>query len=401
MTSLCELSSSSYYYHINILSFVTLLSLFFHLSSRKWVKELAVSSTNSLYSLVLHLSGVIWASSVSIYNTELKNQIVAASEPLSLVGVFFMLSNGVAILLLTLRHRGSNIKQDNERALPPASVISFSAEKHKVNLVLAVKAAVAAEETQIRQEKDENSKKQMKQVVNGTISESLKKAISSIVDIANNWNRSRFGELKYSANLFSVIKKDDLDFSQEEALLKAVESSPFFLYIDSFDSRLNHCDYLIISQQEYSTCNKKGKNQNGQMMVLPFSGTDTQLTKFHPNFEGAPQALLSNQARYISNTKALANAFFKGAESTGHSDYLTNNYKTKIKEYYKQDDTLSLLSIPLLDSKGNYLAVLNIYSEQKNMLYSEERAKAFYDFIRPHTQIVAMLIEEQIKVASL
>ncbi|PAY00034.1 hypothetical protein CKO50_17300 [Pseudoalteromonas sp. HM-SA03] len=350
---------------------------------------------------MLHLSGVAWASSVSIYNNELKEQIVTASVPLSLVGILFMLSNSVAVILLTLRHRGNHITLESERALPPASVISFSADIHKANLARVMKATSASKEMSIESDKDVKSKNHKKQVANSVISEMIKETISSMVELANNWNQSRLGELKYSANLFSVIKKDDLDFTKEEELREAVESSPFFLYVDSFESRTAHCDYLIISQQEYSTCNKKKLLKNGQMMVLPFSDSSTNLPKFHPNFEGAPQSLLTGQARYISDTKVLSEAFFKGTESTGHAEFLTKNYKAKIEQYYLKDDTLSLLSIPLFDSNNNYLAVLNIYSEQKNMLYSEDRAKAFYDFIRPHTQFVATLIEEQIKVASL
>ena len=51
--------------------------------------------------------------------------------------------------------------------------------------------------------------------------------------------------------------------------------------------------------------------------------------------------------------------------------------------------------------KKDVFAIFNIYSDTPDMLYSKERALAFYQFIRPHIAILEFIIQTQIRIASL
>ncbi|HHQ4646029.1 TPA: GAF domain-containing protein, partial [Aeromonas veronii] len=112
-------------------------------------------------------------------------------------------------------------------------------------------------------------------------------------------------------------------------------------------------------------------------------------------------AIEKHEARYVPDTKKVADKFFKQIENSYHGDYLTNKYKENIRLYYKNDNTRSFLAIPLYNRDNEIIAVINVYSRTKNMLSSEDRAKAFYEFIRPQLHIVSYLISGQIIIAEM
>ncbi|MGR2966114.1 hypothetical protein ABMY11_21615 [Vibrio vulnificus] len=379
---------------------VVMLSTAFTKAKYTWVRNSCLTATNSLWSLILHLSGVIWASSVSIYNTELQSQIISRTKNIDVIGAIFLAANALAIVLLTLRNRGEKIKAEMEKSLPPTEVISFSAEKYKLHLKLFESTATTEHRLGLDMSTNTSSFRKRQEIAISTIASSAKLVVSGIVDIANSWTKQRHGELKYSANIFSVIEKDSYDIQTETSLNKAINDSPFFLYIDNLDSRLNFCDRLIISQQEFSTCNQT-RDKQGTPLVLPYSDLTARTKKYHPNFEGAPTAIETGHAQYIPDTKKVAQLFFERLKASHHADHITQYYKKGIAQYYKKDTTRSLLSIPLRGSDDKIVAILNIYSETPDMLSSKERAIAFHQFIRPHIAILEYMISTQIHIAQL
>ncbi|EHU9455707.1 hypothetical protein KZY44_004209 [Vibrio vulnificus] len=362
----------------------------------KFIKSFCIQSTNSVANLVLHLSGVIWASSVSIYNTQLQSQIVTHSTPIDAVGGIFLVANSVAIILLTSRYRGEKLKQELEKSLPPTLVLEQGADLHNDNLKVYEQVATLINELKYKKvilppSDFEVHKKHAIKISSGFITPVMK----SISTIANEWTKLRHGNIDYSVNIFSVM--DITDYEQDSELEKAIEKSPFFLFTDNLKSRLSFCDKLLISQQQFSTCERATQKQP---LVFPYSDLGKRV-KHHPNFEGAPTAIEKKEARYVPDTKKVATQFFKRIESTYHGDYLTNNYREKIRLYYKNDNTRSFLAIPIYDKNDKIIAVINVYSRTKNMLSSEERAKAFYQFIRPQLHIVSYLIGSQIIIAEM
>lgn len=299
-----------------------------------------------------------------------------------------------------MRNRGEKIKAEIEKSLPPTEVIRFSAEKYEEHLKVYVNTATTEHKLDLSKTSNPDIFRKRQEIAISIIASNTKLVMEGIVDIANSWTKQRHGELKYSANIFSVIDKNDHDTSTETILNHAIKESPFFLYTDSLASRLSFCDKLIISQQEFSTCNQARTSQ-GKPLVLPYSDTIEASKRYHPNFEGAPTAIEKRQARYIPDTKKVAQLFFDRIQATNHADHITQHYKNCISSYYKKDNTQSLLSIPMYNDDKEVFAILNIYSETKDMLSSKERAHAFYQFIRPHIAILEFMINKQIYIASL
>ncbi|EHK4786440.1 hypothetical protein [Vibrio parahaemolyticus] len=385
---------------IALLAITTLASFYFAKSNSTSIRNLCLGATNSLWSLVLHLSGVVWASSVSIYNDELQRQIISRTDNLDSIGSIFLAANVTAVILLTMRNRGEKIKAEIEKSLPPTEVIRFSAEKYKEHLKLFESTATSEYRLGFEFIKDADKFRKRQEIAISTIASNTKLVVSGIVEIANSWTKQRHGELKYSANIFSIIDKDGYDIEAETILNQAILKSPFFLYTDSLESRLDFCDKLIISQQEFSSCNQ-AQDKQGKPLVLPYTDLSDRPKKYHPNFEGAPAAIETRQAQYIPDTKKVASVFFERLSASNHADHVTQHYKNCITQYYKKDNTRSLLSIPMNGDDGNVFAILNIYSETRDMLSSKERAIAFYQFIRPHIAVLEYMINTQIKIAKL
>ncbi|WP_421153371.1 hypothetical protein [Aeromonas dhakensis] len=386
---------------IIFLGLTILLSTYLARAKRPSVRNACITATNSFFSLLLHLSGVIWASSVSIYNLELKAQVVSRTTSLTTIGFVFLLANAIAIILLTMRNRGEKIKSYIEKSLPPTEVITFNAEKYQEHLMIYRNTATTKYKLELDSIETESIFKNRQRVAIETLASHAKVVISGIIDIANSWTKQRYGDLKYSANIFSVIDKNGYDLHSEPELMQAIVESPFFLYTDTLESRLYYCDKLIISQQEFSTCNQK-KEAQGIPLVLPYSENNGLGKKCHPNFEGAPKAIELRQAQYLADTKKITDLFFKQILNTNHEPYITEYYKKKLHQYYKDDNTCSLLSIPMYSyDKKDVFAIFNIYSDTPDMLYSKERALAFYQFIRPHIAILEFIIQTQIRIASL
>ncbi|EOX4969745.1 hypothetical protein ACE34V_004802 [Vibrio alginolyticus] len=361
----------------------------------KYVKSFCLVSTNSFANLILHISGVIWASSVSIYNAQLQAQIVSHSAPIDSIGTIFLFANGVAVLLLTSRYRGESLKNELEKSLPPTQVIEKGSDLHIKNLKLYEQALDTEQKLKIKRQlfnDDASFEKDQNEAIN-IAEQSIIKIISSIAEIANHWTKERHGNVHYSVNLFSVIST--ADYVSDPELDSALEASPFFLFTDTKESRLSFCDKLLIAQQSFSTTPSRGTP-----LVMPYSDLGTK-QKYHPNFEGAPTAIEKSEARYVADTKKVADAFFARIASTHHGEFLTEKYKKDVRTYYKSDSTRSFLSIPLYNKDAEIIAVLNIYSRTKDMLSSEKRAEAFYHFIRPHLTLLSHLISSQIAVAEL
>ncbi|WP_286300681.1 GAF domain-containing protein [Vibrio apostichopi] len=362
----------------------------------KVIKSFCISSTNSMANLILHLSGVIWASSVSIYNKELQAQILTQTSPIDSTGATFLLANSIAIILMTSRYRGDKLKQELEKSLPPTAVLEGGANLHIDNLKLFENVAGLISELKYKKLLLSRADfDQHKQHATKISSSHIVPVIESIANIANEWTKQRHGNIDYSVNVFSVL--DISDYVSEPDLDKALVNSPFFLFTDSLQSRLSFCDQLLISQQQFSTCKKAVQ---GEPLIFPYSVLG-QSKKHHPNFEGAPTSIEKNEARYVPDTKIIAEKFFNRIESTYHGDYLTNKYKEEIRLYYKNDNTRSFLAIPIYDRSDKVIAVVNVYSKTKNMLSSEDRAKAFYHFIRPHLNVVSYLINSQITISEM
>ncbi|WP_421312621.1 GAF domain-containing protein [Aeromonas sp. 603404] len=362
----------------------------------KSIKSICIYSTNSVANLLLHLSGVVWASSVSIYNTQLQAQIVTHTSPIDAIGGVFLLANSIAIVLLTSRYRGEKLNQELEKSLPPTQVLAQGADLHSNNLKLYEQVAGLISELKYKklilsQSDFVQHKTHALKISSGFI----KPVMESISAIANDWTRQRHGNIDYFVNIFSVI--DVSDYEKDQDLDAAILKSPFFLFTDTIESRLSFCDKLLISQQQFSTCEKGNQEVP---LVFPYSIIGTR-HEHHPNFEGAPIAIEKHEARYVPDTKKVADKFFKQIENSYHGDYLTNKYKENIRLYYKNDNTRSFLAIPLYNRDNEIIAVINVYSRTKNMLSSEDRAKAFYEFIRPQLHIVSYLISSQIIIAEM
>lgn len=230
---------------------------------------------------------------------------------------------------------------------------------------------------------------------------SIRTVMKHILGMARLWDGISSDELMlYRSNIMEVIPPELMNDVKNDVqgYQKLVLNSPFFLYGDNYSSRLDSASGLLLIENNRLTVtsNSHGMepDEDVKPICLPFSYPGAHL---QPNLPGAPEALVSNSARYLKST--APEIFQWLALLREKNNRYDRKFAQKIREYYsKSDHAQSILSIPIVFN-GKAMAVLNIYRNKDGIFRGEERAQQFAALMSPVCYHLAKMLSLSSRIA--
>ncbi|EHR6175837.1 hypothetical protein ACHE4N_000329 [Vibrio parahaemolyticus] len=384
-----------------------------------WMEGAASIGGNLTFAIV----SVVWASTVSVFGNELKEELFG-KETLTMVSFFFLNSVYLAVFLGTLisLHR-KKVELDNQTSAPPEAL--SVASKSIIELQQEFRRCLSDWDN-ISNEISTLTHDEAKDFEDNLV-DAKKGCLSALLDVANAWNgRAEF--IGYKANLLNIIDSNDVSkllhsqgpisplshgsftFSSD-----AIENSPFFLFSNSTQSKIERCDYLLVNEQDLSVSLNYGEREesNHFPICLPFSLTRknpaTNKLK-QPNFIGAPLALQLEQPYYVSSTTEKVNAYIESLKSNkSYANFVDRNFVNSIHKYYEDDSAGSLISVPLntyayneaeqewYRQGGKHTCILNVYANQEHLFTNNDVVQSYILLVKPICHMLAVLISLRLK----
>lgn len=367
-SSIDSMESTQNYYPLLIpLLLLASLCLVYKCGNNRYFKWL----DSSLGAAFIAIFGAISAAQISVFSTQIKNQIVALD--LGLEASFALIATyifGVAVYLkeinqnerVSLKEQGIErqwrLQEQRLTSMPPNSILA----------ALSITTIKARQIENLRHDKVEDG---------------VATLLKRLCNLAEEWDgRSQENQLsKYNANLMLPVERKAILQHIENKTLdcdleKSILSSPFFLFDDNLESRINSCDGVLVCYKKYSTAESEGSEP---ALVFPYVRKGNHLAKSQPVLFGAPKALVSGQPVHTKNTSDAADEFLKRLEND--NVFFKKNFRNQIRSYY-QDNEGSILSIPL-ESNKKVVAIINIYRQECDILRNGDRAHNFYHLVAP------------------
>lgn len=371
-------------------------SVFLIKSKKQFTKKTCIFMTGPIPTVLFSVLNITWATQASLQASTLLSYIDFTywdhHNQISTVGTTFLFAITSVILLTLIRDKGNKYLQDRERTLPSSEVIYENSNELKKGIKNIYSITNVYLAVMMPGSKEEHIKRTL-ELTEIYILDVFK----SITNVTNKWTESFCGDSKFNINFFSLLDVNNIRniISIDNTLKESIEQSPFFMFNDNLESRLEHCEYILICNKNFSTSNKDGLKDNNKIsLVMPYS-TPAFLhkNKAHPNFMGAPKALEQQNIKYIPSTDNISKDLNEILRKNKINKYATPDFKKTITDYYKYDTTKSILSIPIYDKddKDKPLGVINIYSDINDSLQNK-RHEILYRLITPHIYNAQVLI---------
>jgi hypothetical protein len=415
------------------------LSLVFMKTKRSEMTVKIAKYTHSAYGhLLLTLIGIFWASIVSVFGSKLQQQWFEG-KPWGAENLFFGFSVILASVLSVLHYIYSQVKeQENQSRLSFDSINESSVQT--VNSMNIVNSCILDLQNIVKLEKNKPGSilgdPEKSANYDKTLDNAVETCMKSILLVTKRVNEGNY-DVNVKANIFNLIPARTAQESflsgenhkQENSSIftqKSIDSSPFFLFSSNLNSRVEHCDYVLACDQNY-TCEidrndkfkKCIKEQSGDIpaICMPVShDCDWSIKLPHPNLFGAPEAIISKREVYVDNINEHVDLFFKElTKSPKYRDHKTGYYEKNIRSYYEKDKDKpkSILSIPLskfeidinklddFEQSIVHACVVNIYVNRVNFLENEFKSEAFCSMLKPLCHNLSLLISLKIAYANI
>ncbi|WP_208647509.1 GAF domain-containing protein [Pseudomonas kribbensis] len=344
--------------------------------------------------------GVIAASAVSIYSSKVVDQggelikqfTGELTPPESWELKLTLLLIGLAILVIYFRERAlgevvnSRVKefQDSMSTLPPQNFLDVYSEA-------------------IRQVGDVRRNTKIlyreKTLTSDSLENSIRGVLKVVLGLAKLWDgvASEKDTMVYRANIMIVIHPDSMESLKTPGnpFESIITESPFFLYRDNLEARLDYSTGLLVIENSALTTRSNVVDRAPDDMVkplcLPFS---TQVGYVQPNLPGAPEGVVNGSASYVGNTTKEITKWLDGL-STADPRY-HKEYARGIRNYYEnRREAQSILSMPI-ELEGEIIAMLNVYRNKDDIFKGEERARQFVALMKP----ICYQLSKMLKLAS-
>ncbi|EJG1724417.1 hypothetical protein ACLINW_002277 [Vibrio parahaemolyticus] len=333
----------------------------------------------------ISIFGAISAAQISIFSGQIQAQFLEqrlGMEMLFAIGSILVF--GCAVYIKEI-HQSSRIREKES-----AMQLQWKKQEERLTSLPPNSVLASISETTIYARVLESSSKQT--------DENVSVLLKRLCKLAEEWDgRSKEGGF-YNANLMITFEKDKIQNlrtlkqtqklkADEQGLLDSIESSPFFLFDDNLESRIETCDGILWCVKQYSTglhesdagSTKQVIAQDHPAIVFPYVINKQDGAKQQPLLFGAPEALVSKIQIHTNNTVNSATQFLKQLEK--ENSFFKKSYRDAVTKYYN-DHKGSILSIPLLN-KSVVVAVVNIYREECDILMNGDRAQNFYHLVKP------------------
>lgn len=377
--------------------------------------------------LTFAIVSVVWASTVSVFGNVLKEELFG-KDTLTWVSFNFLNSVYFAVYLGTLisLHR-KKVDLDNQTAAPPAALRSASKSiielQHEFNQCLNDWENVSQNIDYITDKEAEDFE--------ANLVNAKKECMNALLNVANAWN-NQGDYIGYKANLLNIIDSSDVlellssqgpmsplshgcfSFSADD-----IEQSPFFLFSDSIQSKIERCDYLLVNEQNLSVSLNYGEREEVKhsSICLPVSLTKKNAITGklnQPNFFGAPLSLKLEQPYYVASIQDKVGHYIASLKcNKSYSDFVDRNFENKIHKYYEGDSAGSLISLSLSAyaydkknciwsrQKGKHTCILNVYANRRHLFTNNDVVLSYLSLVKPICHMLAVLISLRLNWAKL
>ncbi|WP_411565239.1 GAF domain-containing protein [Pseudomonas orientalis] len=357
----------------------------------------------SVGAAIVAFVGVFAASCVSLYSQQLVTQgspfvrgVMSDVTPPENWEIKLTLSLiGLAVLLIGLREIGLGTvlkvraKELDERisSLPPQDFLNFYGQGLR-------------EIGEIRRET------KIKDAANSLNSAELEKSIrvvmKHILGMAKLWDgisTSSDDNIIYRSNIMMVVPPELMEDIKKDAASyeKLVVNSPFFLYGDNFSSRLDNSSGLLMIENNSYTVTSASEGGEPDPKVKPLCLPYATHPHRQPNLPGAPEACVSQSAKYVLNTMVEMDCWLNVLSH--REQRFDRRFDTGVRSYYcEARHAQSILSIPII-VQGKTMAVLNIYRNKENIFKGDDRAQQFVALMNPVCYHIGKMLSLASKIA--
>lgn len=403
------------------------------------VRKVARMSHSAYGHLLLAGLSIFWASCVSVFGTSLQEQWFAGAT-WKRETLFFGVSVILALIVGVLHYIRAQRKEAENQARPCVDAINENSSQC-INMSDIVNTCIFDLDKIIRIENAKQGsvlgKKRKYNKYNRTLDNAISTCLESVLKVTKKFSEGA-DELHIKANIFNLVpshsaktsfeqnathKQDNNSIFSKDAIL----NSPFFLFGTNLQSRLEHCDYILVCEQTmtcqldkkdiFSKCYDHNKT-NHHPLCMPFSYTKqtSDLRPNHPNLFGAPETVESKRECYVEDLmKSLDKHLDNLDKSAFYSRYMNENFKLELKNYYEQDQDRpkSILSIPIgkmeltstfpkIPTESEQIAcILNIYVNKINFLENSMKSESYHALTKQLCHSLSILISLKIMYSSL
>ncbi|WP_447782087.1 hypothetical protein [Pseudomonas plecoglossicida] len=366
----------------------------------RWVCKFFAGSIGAA---IVAFVGVFAASCVSLYSGDLVTQGAPIVKDLmsdftppenwQIKLTLFLIA--LAVFLIAIREIGlgtvlkSRAKELDERisSLPPQDFLNYYGQGLR-------EIGVIRRETKI--------KAAAGNLTSAELEASIRVVMKHVLGMAKLWDgisTSSDDKIVYRSNIMMVVPPElmrdiKLDADSYESL---VVSSPFFLYGDNFSSRLDNSTGLLMIENNSYTVTSASEGGEPDPKVKPLCLPYAEHPHKQPNLPGAPEACVSQTAKYVLNTVVEMDGWLNGLSH--REQRFDKRFNNGVRSYYSEaKHAQSILSIPII-VKNKTMAVLNIYRNKENIFKGDDRAQQFVALMNPVCYHIGKMLSLASKIA--
>lgn len=427
---------SLYVIAIIVLAYITYRICKYALNNieRDFVKKWSAKLHSGYGNLIFIMVSILWASSVSVFGSDIKEQVFDVEVPMSWETLSFFITVYCSVVIGIYHYIGQQRKNREEQSRPPINAVKLAA-KDTVELMQVLKTCMLDWQlilnqpvSSVKEELDNLA------LLDRSLRSAKRSCLNSLLNVASNWDDRDNDNVTYRANFFNLAPAKSVleEFEKSNIVgpkpnnggyafnINSVINSPFFLFNDNWRSRLEKSDYILVNEQELSvSLPKKAESKEGVPICMPYSEVDSTLgdeTK-QPNLHGAPLARQLKRPVYIPELKNQVKSTIEDLkDSPMHRDYINGKFTQNLYEYYEQDSTKSILSIPIykyhvgrpFSVKGTIdkpekdddiiVCIANIYTNRSHMFNNDDMADSYCEIVKPIMYILSILVSMRVNL---
>ncbi|HHC7385899.1 TPA: hypothetical protein ACN30P_004879 [Vibrio parahaemolyticus] len=445
-------ASSPYIISMFFFMLVTFLICYYALNNfdnklvRLYSKKLHSGYGNVLFVMV----SILWASSVSVFGTDIKAQVFYTKVPVSWETFSFFITVCLSVIIGIYHYIGQQIQDREKQSRPPVKAIQL-ASKDIIDLNKMLQTSILDWQSiigsfnNIPKNKNLDFDKDIKklEIFGSSIINIKKLCLESLLNVASHWDDREDEKVVYRSNLFNLLQSDKVFREIERSInagpnpqepgsnfnIDSINESPFFLFNDNWRSRLEKSDSILVSEQDLSVSYpKEASFKKGLPICMPFSKKDKcSGSPNQPNLHGAPLSVKLKRPVYISDLKKqVEDTIFDLKKSISHKDYINEKFVNDLNEYYENDSTKSILSIPIYKyyigspfslehnidkpehsidkperDNEKIVCIVNVYTNKSNMFNNDDMADSYSEVVKPIIYILSLLISMRVNLVVL
>ncbi|PTQ05311.1 hypothetical protein CWO33_23545 [Vibrio splendidus] len=397
---------------------------------KKWSDKLHSGYGN----LIFIMASILWASSVSVFGTDIKDQVFDLSIPVSWETLSFFTTVYCSVVIGIYHYIGQQRKNREEQSRPPINAVKLAA-KDTVELMQVLKTCILDWQAILNKPVSSN-KEELDNLIllDASLRSAKRSCLNSLLNVASNWDDRDNDKVTYRANFFNLAPAKSVleEFEKSNIVgpkpknggyafnINSVINSPFFLFNDNWRSRLEKSDYIIVNEQELSvSLPRKAGAKEGLPICMPYSEVSAKLgdDAKQPNLHGAPLARQLKRPVYIPELKKQVKSTIEDLQdSPMHRDYINGKFTQNLYEYYEQDSTKSILSIPIykyhigqpFSVKGTIdkpvkdddiiVCIANVYTNRNHMFNNDDMADSYCEIVKPIMYILSILVSMRVNL---